>query len=69
MSLGERMKDRRIELGMSQRDLAERAQVSQGMVNQMERGTKSPSLQLGFIIAKVLGVSVNWLLGVDDSQI
>ena len=69
MSLGERMKDRRIELGMSQRDLAERCEVSQGMINQMERGTKSPSLQLGFIISKVLNVSVNWLLGVDDSQI
>ena len=69
MSLGERMRDRRIALGMSQRDLAERAVVSQGMINQMERGTKSPSLQLGFILAEVLGVTVEWLVGADDSKI
>lgn len=65
MNLGERIKARREALGLSQRELAERIEVTAAMVCQMERGTKSPSLQLGYKLAEVLEVSISWLLGVE----
>lgn len=67
--MGERIKSRREELGLSQRDLAERAGVSSPMICWIERGTKSPSLQLGYILAEILGVTVSWLLGIDESAV
>ena len=69
MNMGERMKMRREELGLSQRDLAERVGVSSPMICWIERGTKQPSLQLGYIIAEVLQVTVSWLLGIDESAV
>lgn len=65
MNLGERIKARREALGLSQRELAERIEATAAMVCQMERGTKSPSLQLGYKLAKELEVSMDWLLGIE----
>lgn len=69
MNMGERVKMRREALGLSQRDLAERVGVSSPMICWIERGTKQPSLQLGYIIAEVLQVTVSWLLGIDESTV
>ena len=69
MNLGERIKERREALGLSQRQLAERVEVSSPMICWLERGTKSPSLQLGYKLAEVLEVSVAWLLGVSESAV
>lgn len=69
MNMGERVKMRREALGLSQRDLAERVGVSSPMICWIERGTKQPSLQLGYIIAEVLQVTVSWLLGIDESAV
>lgn len=43
--LGKAIEDRRSELHMSQRDLAEVAGVDNGTVSRIERGTISPSLE------------------------
>jgi transcriptional regulator with XRE-family HTH domain len=67
--MGERIKSRREELGLSQREFADRCGVSSAMICWIERGTKSPSLQLGYIIAEVLEVTVSWLLGIDESAV
>lgn len=67
MSLGERIRDRRMELGISQRELAERLDVEQPMVCYIERDTKYPTLLLGWKIAKALGCTVEYLLGVEES--
>ena len=64
MSLGERIRERRIELNISQHGLADMVEVSAAMICQLERGTKAPSLQLGYKLAEVLKVSIEWLLGV-----
>lgn len=62
MSLGENIKTRRKEKGLSQEELAERVLVSTPMICQIERGTRNPSLQLGKAIADVLGCTVDELL-------
>lgn len=62
LSLGENIKTRRKEKGLSQEELAERVLVSTPMICQIERGTRNPSLQLGKAIADVLGCTVDELL-------
>lgn len=49
--------------GLSQRDLATKAQVTQGYVAQLEQGLKkNPSLEVLRRLAKALGVPVTTLL-------
>ena len=54
MSVGENLKKKRLEAGMSQQQLGEQVQVSRAMLCQIERGTKSLSLPLAKDIAMVL---------------
>lgn len=54
MSIGTNIKEKRLELGMTQKELAERVSVDQSMICQIERGTKAPSLPLGIEIAAAL---------------
>lgn len=62
MSIGANIKDRRLALGMTQKELAEKVNVDQSMICQIERGTKSPSLPLGKEIADALKCDLESLL-------
>ena len=59
MSVGKNIKIRRIAMDLSQLELAKQAEVSQSMLSQIEKGTKNPSLQVAYEIAKVLKCDVN----------
>lgn len=54
MSVGENIKKIRLERGMQQAELAEKAGVTQAMLSQVERGIKNPSLQVGREMAIIL---------------
>lgn len=56
MHLGETIKQRRKELGITQPHLAELAQVSTNTLYQLERGISNPSLLVLTKIADVLGL-------------
>ena len=43
MSLGRMIRDRRMELGITQYELADTVGITQAMLCQVERGTKQPS--------------------------
>ena len=58
-SIGENIKSRRKNVGMSQNELASAIGVSVPMVCQIERGTKSVTLRLAADMAKVLQCDVN----------
>lgn len=62
MSVGENIRRIREAAGLKQAYLAEQAGVTPAMISQIERGTRSPSLQLGAEIAKVLNCSLESLL-------
>lgn len=62
MSVGENVRRLREQRDMTQTELARLANVSGPMITQIERGTKSPSLQLGKEIATVLRCSLEDLL-------
>lgn len=62
MSVGTNIKRIREERGMLQRELAEKAGVTQAMLSQIERGTKNPSLQVGKEISVILNCSIDDLM-------
>lgn len=54
MSVGENIKARRMELGMTQESLAKAVGLGRSMIAQIERGSKVPNIMLGKDIARVL---------------
>lgn len=62
MTIGENIKHRRMERGLSQTEMAQLIGVGQSMVAQIERGTKIPSMILGKEIAKTLGCRMDELM-------
>jgi putative transcriptional regulator len=53
------MKFRRIELGMSQTELAKKAGVTRQTIGLIEAGDFNPSIKLCIDICKALGVTLN----------
>jgi len=67
MDLGERVRDRRSQLGLSLRDLAEHSGVTASFLSQVERGVTSPSIESLRRIATALDVPVfHFLLESDQ---
>lgn len=62
MSVGENIKNIRLQAGMTQKELAEKVLVDQSMICQIERGSKVPTMLLGQEIAKALGCELTELL-------
>ena len=54
MNVGERIREKRNSLGITQSELAERAVTSRGNINYIEAGIRSPSLELLGRIAAAL---------------
>ena len=65
MSIGENLKRLREEQDMTQMTLAERVCVSQPMIAQLERGTKTMTVPLALAIAQALSCTVSDLIGVQ----
>ncbi len=61
-SVGENIKIRRESKGLTQEELAAAVGLGRSMIAQIERGTKSASLQLGVAIAKALGCEITDLV-------
>jgi putative transcriptional regulator len=63
--LGNRLKDRRTELGLTQGQLAELCLVSRKTINTVENGVFVPSTMLALKLAEALGVSVEQLFWIE----
>lgn len=59
-TIGDRIRQRRLELGLSQRDLAVSG-VSYAYVSRLESNSREPSVKALRKLAPALGVSVYWL--------
>lgn len=64
---GERLRSRRIELGLTQDELADRLNTTQNRVWLFEAGKSEPSADMLVRLAKVLDVSTDYLLGLVDA--
>lgn len=68
MTVGKKIRDRRMELGLSQRDLAAKMGYSnQSAIARTEAGKVDLPLSRISQFAEVLGVSTSWLMGWEDS--
>ena len=69
MTIGKRIKGRREELGLSQRDLAEKMQyTNHSTIGKIERGQVDVSQTRIVQFAEVLGTSVAFLMGWEESK-
>ena len=63
-----KMKFRRIEVGMSQTQLAKAAGVTRQTIGLIEAGEFNPSLKLCLAICRALGVTLNDLFWEEDND-
>ncbi len=61
-TIGERIKNRRKELGLTQAELGERLQVTDRAVSKWEQNEGNPDMSIIASLADVLGVSLDYLI-------
>lgn len=66
--LPERIKERRIRLGLRQEDLAQKANLTQAQVSKYERGENEPSIEMIFFLAQILETSADYLIGLTHVE-
>ncbi len=70
MDIGNRVKELRIKKGLTQEELADRAELSKGFISQLERDLTSPSISTLVDILQCLGTDLSDFFTKDvDSQI
>ena len=57
MDIGHRMKELRIQYGLTQQELADRAELTKGFISQLERNQNSPSVGTLLDIIQCLGMT------------
>jgi transcriptional regulator with XRE-family HTH domain len=64
----ERLKDVRLEHGMSVREFAEALNTSNGTISKYENNVHSPSIEFVKQVALTFFVSIDWLVGISDKK-
>lgn len=62
----ERLKERRIEKGLSQRGLAKEVGYSEAAISRWEKGLQIPNVEVAIAFAKYFKVTVDYLVGLED---
>ena len=57
MDIGKRMKELRVQYGLTQQELADRAELTKGFISQLERNQNSPSIGTLLDIIQCLGTT------------
>jgi transcriptional regulator with XRE-family HTH domain len=71
MHIGQRVQQRRQHLGWTQEDLAKESKVPQATISRIEQGQrKNPGADVIRRLARALGVTADWLIGMyeDDDR-
>lgn len=58
MDIGEKIKNRRLKMGLTQEELAERSDLTKGFISQLERDNNSPSVDTLENIVRALGTNL-----------
>lgn len=66
MTLGQKVKKRRRELGMTQVELRAKTGLSQGYISMLEKGIFDPTAPVIIKLAVALNTSADELLGIND---
>ncbi len=62
MGIGARLKEARVELGLTQTDIAKTVGINPSAINQIERGSTNPSLSTIESISSAYKINADWLL-------
>ena len=62
------LKRHRSERGLTQEELADRVRVTRQTIISIERGRYSPSIELALRLARLFGVPVEALFGLDEPE-
>lgn len=68
MTLGERIKQARVDAGLTQQQLGDIVNVNKSTIAGYESGNREPDALKIIKIAKALNVTGDYLLGIDDEQ-
>ena len=66
--LGARLQFLRKEAGLTQKQLAERLNMRDNTISQYEKGDRTPSVETQMNIARLFGVSIDFLVGRTDDR-
>ncbi len=66
MKFSERLKDLRIEKGITQQAVAKETGLSQNAIAQWENAKRVPNANAIILLAKFFNVTADYLLGMDD---
>lgn len=66
--LAERLKISRVSQKLTQRQLAEKVNITAATISAYEKATKNPSLEIISLIADELNVSIDWLCGNENGS-
>ncbi|MBQ7778042.1 MAG: helix-turn-helix domain-containing protein [Oscillibacter sp.] len=69
MGIGQRITQKRKELGLSQEALGEQLGVSRQSIYKWESDTALPEIEKLITLSRLFGVSVGWLLGVEEDAV
>ena len=67
-SVGERIKERRVELSWTQEQLAQKAGISKSFLSELENSKRSVSADNLLDIARALGVSLDYLMTGEEGE-
>ena len=68
MQIGEKIKRMRLKCGLTQEELADRAELSKGFISQLERDLASPSIATLSDVLECLGSSLSEFFGEKDEE-
>lgn len=62
ISIGNRIKNRRKELNLTQIDIKHECGISSGALSEMENGNRTPSVITFYLLCQALNCSIDWLV-------
>ncbi len=68
VDFGNRLKELRLNAGLSQKQLADKLWITKSAVSYYELSERNPSPEILIKIAKVFHVTTDYLLGIEDKQ-
>lgn len=67
-TVGERIRRRRIELGLKQEDLAQKAGISKGFLSDVENGKRNIGAETLLDLSRAMAVSLDYLMTGEESD-
>ena len=67
-TFSQRLRQRRLELGLTQKALAAQVYIAWTAISSYERGAGTPCLETLPLLSKALRCSIDWLVGLTNSK-